>query len=64
MSKRKTYDYIMALSVADSKIEYGRAWKRILRKLVREAVEIALYDHDPEIYNAIEAQRIAKKLLP
>lgn len=64
MSKRKRYDYASAVWAED---EYPKA-KRILRKLVREAVcaTVESIDAVPVSDRAtqLRADRIAKELIP
>lgn len=61
MSKRK-YNYVVAIGRIENAID-AAAVKKVLRKLVRDAVRAAWYcPHDDIIIDAEE--RIAKELIP
>lgn len=63
-SKRK-YDYLYAVDVARLSYwpERGQKWKRILRRLVRDAVLTVADAGGNETYGQM-ANRIAKELVP
>ncbi len=73
MTAPKRYDYMAAIEYARLAYwpERGHNWKRVLRKLVREAVSDAFARHrlygDGRVStedSALEADRIAKELIP